>query len=173
MKIDRLTEQEVAYLASGILTEEEGYYLLSLEVLGTCHHISEDFQYGAVLCSLLEWNEQEEEEGEEPSKADVTTMIVFVNEVGELESDITLVEVDDALRRNLSTRNLDEEYILKRIDKYEIRRLFQYDGGELANLPTHLLTLLMKQEARVPKLLDEFKMKSKIAKRFPAHLADL
>lgn len=145
MNIERLTLEEVAYLAEDILTEESGYYLLGMEVLGTCHNESDEpFQYGAVLCSVLLWDDEDET----PTTDHVDTRIIFVNEVGEWNSDIELAH--DKL-----VESIDEEYTLKNIDPYERRRLFSYQG-DLAALEGHLTMLLAKQEAKVPSLLEEF-----------------
>lgn len=145
MNIERLTLEEVAYLAEDILTEESGYYLLGMEVLGTCHNkLDQPFQYGAVLCSVLHWDDEEET----PATHDVDTRIIFVNEVGEWNSDI-------ALAHNALSKCIDEEYTLKNIDPYERRMLFSFQG-DLATLERHLTTLLEKQEANVPALLEMF-----------------
>jgi len=145
MNIERLTSEEVAYLAEGILTEECDCYLLGMEVLGTCHDESDDpFQYGAVLCSVLQWDDEDET----PTTDDVDTRIIFVNEVGEWNSDIELAQ--DKL-----VKSIEEEYTLKNIDPYERRRLFSFQG-DLATLDRHLTTLLENQEAKVPALLEKF-----------------
>ncbi|MCO6454376.1 MAG: hypothetical protein J5I93_03590 [Pirellulaceae bacterium] len=145
MNIERLTLEEVAYLAEGILTEESFCHLLGMEVLGTCHDESDEpFQYGAVLCSVLQWDDEDET----PTTDDVDTRIIFVNEVGEWNSDIELAH-DKLVKR------IEEEYTLKNIDPYERRRLFSFQG-DLATLERHLTTLLEKQEAKVPALLEKF-----------------